>query len=193
MIAEIALAVVLLDRRGPDAAHALVAAADRSRLHAVRRADACASRCRARPTRRPEQVVNFYSRLIDQLHATPGFKAAGAARSLPLGSTIGDFGLQVDGYVPPPGTNAKGDWQIVTDGYLEAMGERIARGRGIERPDTPRLAAGRARQRRDGAALLGRPGSDRRPLPDRDAIRAVRGSPWSASSRTSVTTASPAW
>jgi putative ABC transport system permease protein len=85
----------------------------------------------------PAQVVSFYSRLTDRLNATPGIKAAGAARSLPLGSTIGDFGLVVDGYVPPPGTNAKGDWQIVTYGYLEAMGERIARGRGIERTDTP--------------------------------------------------------
>ena len=84
-----------------------------------------------------EQVVGFYSRLIDRLQATPGITAAGAARSLPLGSTIGDFGLQVDGYVPPPGTNAKGDWQIVTYGYLETMGERIVRGRGIERTDTP--------------------------------------------------------
>jgi predicted permease len=80
-------------------------------------------------------VVSFYSRLAERLNSTPGIGAAGAARSLPLGSTIGDFGLVVDGYVPPPGTNAKGDWQIVTYGYLEAMGERIARGRGIERTD----------------------------------------------------------
>ena len=26
--------------------------------------------------------------------------------------------------MPPPGTGAKGDWQIATDGYFEAMGER---------------------------------------------------------------------
>ena len=38
--------------------------------------------------------------------------------------------------MPPPGTDAKGDWQIVTDGYLEAMGERVIRGRGIEPTDT---------------------------------------------------------
>jgi predicted permease len=42
----------------------------------------------------------------------------------------------VDGYVPPPGTNAKGDWQIATEGYLQAMGERVVRGRGIEATDT---------------------------------------------------------
>ena len=61
---------------------------------------------------------------------------ATAARSLPLGSTIGDFSLGIDGYVPPPGTNAKGDWQIVTDGYLESMGEQLLRGRAISRTDT---------------------------------------------------------
>jgi putative ABC transport system permease protein len=85
---------------------------------------------------RPEQVVLFYQQLMDRVRQLPGVRAAGAARSLPLGSTIGDFGLLVDGYQPPPGTGAKGDWQIVTDGYLEAMGERMVRGRPITAGDT---------------------------------------------------------
>src|SRR5262249_28245842 len=54
----------------------------------------------------PEPVVGFYSRLIDQVRQLPGVRAAGAVRSLPLASTIGDWGATVDGYVPPPGTNA---------------------------------------------------------------------------------------
>ena len=86
--------------------------------------------------REPMQVVEFYSRLMERIRAVPGVAAAGAARSLPLASTIGDFGLRIDGYVPPPGTNAKGDWQIATDGYLQAMGERVIRGRGIAPGDT---------------------------------------------------------
>ena len=85
---------------------------------------------------RPEQVVSFYEQLMDRVRELPGVRVAGAARSLPLGSTIGDFGLQVEDYLPPPGTHAKGDWQIVTDGYLEAMGERVVRGRGITAADT---------------------------------------------------------
>ena len=84
----------------------------------------------------PEQVVGFYERLLERVRQLPGVKTAGAARLLPLGSTIGDFGLMVEGYVPPPGTGAKGDWQIVTDGYLEAMGERLVRGRTISPADT---------------------------------------------------------
>jgi putative ABC transport system permease protein len=84
----------------------------------------------------PEQVVGFYERLVDRVRALPGVRTAGAARLLPLGSTIGDWGLMVEGYIPPPGTGAKGDWQIVTDGYLEAMGERLVRGRTISPADT---------------------------------------------------------
>ena len=79
----------------------------------------------------PEQVVQFYEQLLERIRELPGVRVAGAVRSLPLGSTIGDFGLQIEGYVPPPGTNAKGDWQIATDGYLEAIGERVVRGRSI--------------------------------------------------------------
>jgi putative ABC transport system permease protein len=84
----------------------------------------------------PEQVVQFFARLNDQIRQLPGVRAAGAARSLPLASTIGDFGLRVDGYTPPPGSGAKGDWQVVTEGYLEAMHERVVRGRPITSSDT---------------------------------------------------------
>ncbi len=79
--------------------------------------------------------MEFYARLNDRVRQLPGVQSAGAVRALPLGSTIGDFGLTVDGYTPPPGTGAKGDWQIVTDGYLEAMGERLVRGRAISAAD----------------------------------------------------------
>ncbi|MEO5894208.1 MAG: ABC transporter permease [Vicinamibacterales bacterium] len=83
----------------------------------------------------PEQVVLFYQRLLERVRAVPGVQVAGAVRSLPLGSTIGDSGLTVEGFVPPPGISAKGDWQIATDGYLEAMGERVIRGRRFSQND----------------------------------------------------------
>jgi putative ABC transport system permease protein len=86
--------------------------------------------------RSPEEVVGFYQRLMERVKQLPGVAVAGAARSLPLGSTIGDYGLTVEGFSPPPGTRPKGDWQIVTDGYLDAMGERVVRGRGFTPADT---------------------------------------------------------
>jgi putative ABC transport system permease protein len=92
---------------------------------------------------RSEQVVLFYQQLLERVRAVSGVKQAGAVRSLPLASPIGDWGLQVDGYVPPPGTGAKGDWEIATDGYFEAMGEHLVRGRTItaaDRSDTQLVA-----------------------------------------------------
>src|SRR4030095_2172598 len=66
----------------------------------------------------------------------PGVTRAGAVRALPLGSTIGDFGLDVEGFEETPGHNAKGDWQIATDGAAEALGERLIRGRLLQPTDT---------------------------------------------------------
>ncbi len=83
-----------------------------------------------------EQVVSFYERLIERVRRLPGVASAGAVRSLPLGSTIGDFGLDIDGFAEQPGQGAKGDWQIVTDGAAETLRERLVRGRFIAPTDT---------------------------------------------------------
>jgi putative ABC transport system permease protein len=84
----------------------------------------------------PEKVVLFYQQLVERVRRLPGVTSAGAARLLPLAGQIGDYGLMVEGYTPPPGSNAKGDWQIVTDGYLETVGERLVRGRTFRPTDT---------------------------------------------------------
>ncbi len=78
---------------------------------------------------KPETVVAFYRTLLERVRGLPGVLGAGAARSLPLASQIGDWGLDVEGYVESAGHNAKGDWQVVSDGALEALGERLVRGR----------------------------------------------------------------
>jgi predicted permease len=76
----------------------------------------------------PEQVVAFYSRVAEDARRVAGIRAAGVVRLLPLASTIGDWGLDIDGFDETAG-NAKGDWQIVTDGAFEALGTRLRRGR----------------------------------------------------------------
>ena len=70
------------------------------------------------------------------LRSLPGVDAAGLVRSLPLANQIGDWGLQIEGYAPPPGRNAKGDWQVASPGYFEAIGERLVRGRFFEARDS---------------------------------------------------------
>lgn len=84
----------------------------------------------------PERVVGFYRDLMARVRALPGVEAAGVVRVLPLATTIGDYGLDVDGYEERPGAGAKGDWQIVSDGAFEAMGTRLVRGRWFVPTDT---------------------------------------------------------
>jgi putative ABC transport system permease protein len=85
---------------------------------------------------KPEQVVALYRTILERVRAINGVRSAGIVRSLPLAASIGDWGLSVEGYVPPPGDNAKGDWQVISEGALEALGERIVRGRAIASTDT---------------------------------------------------------
>lgn len=84
----------------------------------------------------PERVVGFYRDLLARVRALPGVEAAGVVRVLPLATTIGDYGLDVEGYEETPGAGAKGDWQIVSDGAFEAMGTRLVRGRWFAPTDT---------------------------------------------------------
>ena len=77
----------------------------------------------------PEQVDAYHTALLSRLRQVPGVTAAGLIRSLPLAASIGDWGMTVEGYTPPPGDHPKGDWQVATPGALEALGERLLRGR----------------------------------------------------------------
>ena len=83
-----------------------------------------------------DSVVTLYRSLLERVRGLPGVRAAGLVRSLPLATSIGDWGLAVDGYVAPPGQHAKGDWQVLSDGALEALGERIVAGRALSATDT---------------------------------------------------------
>ncbi|HEX8030868.1 MAG TPA: ABC transporter permease [Vicinamibacterales bacterium] len=89
----------------------------------------------------PEKVVDFYRRLNERVRALPGVQSAGFVRVLPLATTIGDYGLDIEGFQESPGVNAKGDWQIATDGSFEAMGARLMRGRWFDATDTERSQA----------------------------------------------------
>jgi predicted permease len=84
----------------------------------------------------PDKVVAFYDRLLRETRATPGVEKAGLMRLLPLSAPIGDWGLLVDGYMPPAGVGTPGDWQVASDGALEALGERVIKGRDLTPADT---------------------------------------------------------
>lgn len=76
------------------------------------------------------QVAAFWDRLTPEVAALPGVTAAGAVRLLPLATTMGDWGVTIEGYTPPAGQRySPSDWQIVTPGYFEAMGLTLKEGR----------------------------------------------------------------
>ena len=78
---------------------------------------------------RPEAMIRLYDEMLESVRGLPGVAAAGAVRKLPLASELGDWGLQVEGFAPPPGEKVQADWQIATPGYFEAMGIPLRRGR----------------------------------------------------------------
>jgi putative ABC transport system permease protein len=75
------------------------------------------------------RVASFWAELQRRVAAVPGVRQVGAVRSLPLATEIGDWGLAVEGYTPPPNQGTPGDWQVVTPGYFEAMGLKLREGR----------------------------------------------------------------
>ncbi|NNF14254.1 MAG: ABC transporter permease [Gemmatimonadetes bacterium] len=84
----------------------------------------------------PESVTLFYQELLNGVRETPGIRSAGAARLLPLASTMGDSFFRPVGYEPGPNESTQGDWQWVTPGYVETMGIEVVEGRSFDEQDT---------------------------------------------------------
>jgi putative ABC transport system permease protein len=82
-----------------------------------------------------EAVVEFYEELLRRVREIPGVEEAGAARLLPLASTMGDAGVRVAGYVSAPDESMQAEWQWATPGYLEVMGIPLLAGRTFDRRD----------------------------------------------------------
>lgn len=107
-----------------------------------------------------ETVQGFYDGLLREVRALPGVKQAGLLRSLPLGQTIGDWGVILEGRSDDD--FEAGDWQIASGGAAEAVGERLLSGRFIsdaDVADAPQVAVvneAMARSFWPGQAAIGR-------------------------------------
>ncbi len=80
-------------------------------------------------------VVRFFGAVREEVGTVPAVRAVGAARLLPLASEMGDWGIAVEGYTPPPEESTTAEWQVVTAGYFEAAGLRLAEGRLLDERD----------------------------------------------------------
>lgn len=75
------------------------------------------------------RVAAFWDGIERDIGQLPGVRAVGSVRLLPLATEMGDWGLQVEGYTPPPNQYTPGDWQILTPGAFAALGMRLVSGR----------------------------------------------------------------
>jgi len=86
--------------------------------------------------KKPEQCVELYSRMLEQLRALPGVVAAGGATTPPLHGHWGQFFTAQDD--PPPGPNEKSPvvlQVLVTPGYFDAIGMTTLAGRQFDDHD----------------------------------------------------------
>jgi putative ABC transport system permease protein len=109
-----------------------------------------------------ENITAFYSQLLERVEALPGVRSAGAAAILPLASTVGDWGIDIDGRAEGPDENFSGYLQVVTPGFFETMGFTRVDGRFLEDADRPDglpavvISEAMARQYWPGESALGR-------------------------------------
>ena len=81
------------------------------------------------------RVVSFWEQLQRRVATMRAVENVAAVRLLPLASEMGDWGLGVEGYTPPPNEGTPGDWQVVTPGYFETMRLRVVSGRPLDTRD----------------------------------------------------------
>jgi putative ABC transport system permease protein len=79
--------------------------------------------------REAARKVEFQERMIGRVRALPGVSGAGFTSFLPFTDANSRMGLVIDGIPPDPGEPRRGNWRLVTPGYIETMKIPLRRGR----------------------------------------------------------------
>jgi putative ABC transport system permease protein len=86
----------------------------------------------------PEQIRSYYRQMLEKIEAVPGVTRAAAMTGVPARGTM--FGRRFSIVGQPavdPRERPGAAFQMVTPGYIEALGIRITKGRGIDEQDAP--------------------------------------------------------
>jgi putative ABC transport system permease protein len=85
----------------------------------------------------PQQIDEFYRRLVDRLRATPGVQSVAAMSGLPPVRQVDANDTDIEGYkAPPNGPYENIDYyQVATSGYAETMGIPVVEGRTFQASD----------------------------------------------------------
>jgi predicted permease len=81
-------------------------------------------------------VVQFYKEIGDRIAHLPGVKTEGQVSALPLTGAVGWGGINVEGYLPPPGQELQVDIRIASTDYFSAMDIALVKGRFFSEHDT---------------------------------------------------------
>jgi len=83
-------------------------------------------------------LVDVTARIAARLHELPGVTAAGATSAIPLGGDYSNSIILAEGHEMKPGESLVSPSSVVvTNGFFEAMGVRLSRGRFFDARDTP--------------------------------------------------------
>lgn len=81
-------------------------------------------------------VASFYTRLLEEVRATPGVTAAGAGSDLPwTGWDENNGGFLIQGETPPPKQEFHARYHEASTGYFRALGIPVVRGRAFDEHD----------------------------------------------------------
>jgi len=87
----------------------------------------------------PERLNALYREMQDQLKRLPGVEQVGLAMYNPLTDNWGEA-IAIQGHPEVLGENSNASWDRVSTGYLQALGEPVARGRGFTDADNENTA-----------------------------------------------------
>jgi predicted permease len=85
--------------------------------------------------RGPEAVADAYRRIVEEARAVPGIRHAGASTGIPLVGGGPDASVQIEGKPFTPGSAISPAIRLITDGYVEAIGMSLVRGRTMRPSD----------------------------------------------------------
>jgi len=84
----------------------------------------------------PAQRLDFFRRMLDELHTSPGIEAAGIVSTLPLtGTNRGAYMVSQSGAITQPEEAPVIWFRLTTPGYFSAMSIPLVKGRMIEDPE----------------------------------------------------------
>jgi predicted permease len=85
-----------------------------------------------------QPVRQFFDSVFERMTRLPGVKSVGGVTTVPLTSTVGWGGIQVEGYIPPPEQpELQVDMRVATADYFRTMEIPLRKGRFFSAQDTP--------------------------------------------------------